>query len=79
MSSHWQSGMTDFFFKADDHSLYLYVWYPDESQPRYMIHMLNHSCTCKGWSIRANCKHIKEYQLRLEQVADKIKDMIILQ
>ncbi len=70
--------LADFDLIADDYSLFLYVKYPDEVQPRYMIHIVNHSCTCTGWAIRQKCKHLTEYEERLERIADKLKDLIIL-
>lgn len=67
----------DFFFKAQDSSFFVYVQYPDEGNPRYMINSIEQTCSCKGWAIRQNCKHIDEFRRRLKLVGDKIKDMIV--
>ena len=71
--------MTNFFFKADDKSFFIYVWYPEETNCRYMINVVSQTCTCTGWSIKQDCKHLKELRRRLEVISDKLKDLIVLQ
>ena len=74
-----ESRLTEFDLIPDEKSFFLHVKYPDEQTPRYSINMSNHSCSCKGWAIRQNCKHVLEYDRRLALAADKIKELIKLE
>lgn len=59
---------SDFKFRPDEKALFLEVYYEGEENYRYLINVIQQTCTCIGFSVREKCKHVDKLKVILKMI-----------